>query len=306
MNDLKYALALKEIKSVGPATIKKLRISYGSPKEIFELPKKELLNSIPSSIAKLIPAIDKLDVEKYRDEINIATNNKIKIISIWDSEYPMALLNIPNPPPILYLCGKSCLNDKKMISIIGTRNPTNYGKTFANELSTFLAENGYTIVSGMAKGIDRQAHIGALNVDCGKTIAVLGCGLQDSYTHIKKNEQCIDNIKKNGAVISEVSIDSITTSWNLKNRNRIITGLSMATVLIEADLKSGSFSSTNYAKKQKKPLICLQPKNEEIQQAQLPKRLIAEGALSIHSVDDAIISILDNITYSSKSHQMIF
>ena len=173
---------------------------------------------------------------------------KITKINQNDKLYPYILKQIYDPPKYLYINGNEQILNSKCIAIIGSREPTEYGKKIANYLSYNLAKQGYTIVSGLAKGIDSYAHIGALNAN-GKTIAVIGNGLDIIYPkENKKLEQCI--IKNKGAIISEYDFGTKPEKHNFPARNRIISGMSRGVIVVEAKEKSGTLITVDFALEQ--------------------------------------------------------
>ena len=176
-------------------------------------------------------------------------------------------------------------NIEKSISIIGTRNPSFYGHTKARLIAKELAMEGFTIISGLARGIDLEAHIGALEGD-GKTIAVLGSSIEKIYPSEHKN--IVKDIILNGAIISEFSGESPMKKYDLANRNRIIASLSQVSLIIEGSLSSGTRHEVNYAKKLKRQIFALVPKNREITISQLPLSLIKEGYIPINSARDVL------------------
>ncbi len=179
----------------------------------------------------------------------------IKIIEITDKEYPKKLLQIKNPPKKLYVEGNSKLLNKKSIAIVGSRKCTEYGWKQAMRFGKELSQNGICVVSGMAVGIDKAAHIGAKSYK-GKTIAVLGGGFKDIYPEENK-ELFYEIIEQGGCIITEYSPEEKTKSTNFPKRNRIISGLAMGTLIVEAAQRSGSLITARYTKEQKKPIFCI-------------------------------------------------
>ena len=210
----------------------------------------------------------------------------IKPISFFNEKYPILLKKIKNPPIYLYLKGNLILNELvKSISIIGTRNPSFYGHTKARSIARSLAEMGYVIVSGLARGIDMEAHLGALEGG-GKTIAVLGYGVEKIYP--KEHSELVQEIIREGAIISEYNNNEKKDKYNLVNRNRIISGLTQASLIIEGSLKSGTSHEVRFAKEQKKIIFALKPIEYNRKVSELPLKLINEGAIEVESPQEII------------------
>ncbi|MCP4578736.1 MAG: DNA-protecting protein DprA, partial [Deltaproteobacteria bacterium] len=168
------------------------------------------------------------------------------VISMGSPSYPALLHQLPDPPPVLYVSG-TLDSDTHNIAMVGSRNATHYGLSMANQLSMDLATKGFTIVSGMAIGVDTASHMGAIDGG-GKTIAVLGSGLSRIYP--AKNKKLFHMISENGAVISEFPLFTEPEPHNFPIRNRIIAGMSLGTVVVEATKKSGSLITARLAGEQ--------------------------------------------------------
>lgn len=222
-------------------------------------------------------------IREINDKLNI---DEIQFISYFNLNYPETLKKLSNPPIGLFIKGELNLkNIEKSISIIGTRNPSFYGHTKARSIAKELALEGYTIISGLARGIDLEAHIGALEGE-GKTIAVLGTSMDKIYPDEHTN--IVEDILSNGAIISEFLGKSPMQKYNLVNRNRIIASLSQATLIIEGSLNSGTRHEVNYAKKLNKPIYTLIPKDSKRETSKLPLALIDQGYIAISSTEDII------------------
>ena len=217
-------------------------------------------------------------------------------ISKDDKLYPSILKHIKNPPQYLYYNGNINLLESPGIAIIGSRVCTNYGKRIATEFSKKLSEYGITIVSGLAKGIDSFAHNGAIKVG-GNTIAVLPCGLNNIYPKENKNlyEKILEN---NGLIITEYEEKEEADSKKFLERNRIVSGLTIGTLVIEGGYRSGTSITANLAKKQGKNIFCI-PSNLESSKGITPNRLIKEGAFLVTEVED-IISRYPEMNFTKK------
>lgn len=202
-----------------------------------------------------------------------------------DEQYPLILKQIKNPPKCIYYKGNIELLEEPGISIVGSRKCTNYGKKMATEFSKKLSEYGVTIVSGMAKGIDSFAHKETIKVG-GNTIAVLPCGLSNIYPkeNIKLYEEILEN---NGLVITEYEEKEEASYNKFLERNRIVSGLSIGTLIIEGGYRSGTSVTAKLAKEQGKNVFCI-PSSLENPEGITPNRLIKEGAFLVTEVEDII------------------
>lgn len=206
-------------------------------------------------------------------------------ISKKDKLYPSILKHIKNPPQYLYCNGNINLLESPEIAIIGSRVCTNYGKRIAIEFSKGLSEYGITIVSGMAKGIDSFAHNGAIEAG-GNTIAVIPCGFNNIYP--KENKDLYEKIlENNGLIITEYEENEEADSKKFLERNRIVSGLTIGTLIIEGGYRSGTSITANLAKKQGKNVFCI-PSNLESSKGITPNKLIKEGAFLVTEVEDII------------------
>lgn len=180
---------------------------------------------------------------------------QIDRISIKDKMYPTSLLQISDPPQELYIEGDSSLLNQNSIAIVGCRKSTDYGEKYAARFAKSLSKKGLTIVSGLAVGIDTIAHIHSMK-ELGKTIAVLGCGFDN--VHLKENYYLYNQILQNGGcIITEYPPEIEELSANFPRRNRIISGLSMGVLVVEAKARSGSTITAKFAIKQKKEVFCI-------------------------------------------------
>lgn len=208
-----------------------------------------------------------------------------KRISIKDNDYPEILKNIPNPPKQLYVLGNEKILNEKSIAIIGSRVCTDEGAKIAEKFAKELSKNGICIVSGMALGIDTAAHIGALKAG-GKTIAVLGGGFKHIFP--KENEKLFKSIIENGgAIICEYDENTKPEARRFAQRNRIVSGISMGVLIIEAKHRSGTSITANFAKSQGKTIFCI-PHSLEQKEGIGTNRQIKEGAKLVTSPKDII------------------
>ena len=293
MNNKIYWIWLQNALKYGNHKVKIINSLYGNIQEFYKagekewrlcgyFTNKEISSLLSSTIQKAAIILDKSISLGYQ------------IITLDDEEYPKKLKNIVNPPCVLYVNGDISNIDKKLcISIVGTRNATIYGIQMASEIAYDLSKENTIIISGGAMGIDRAAHKGTLDAG-GNTIAVLGCGI--NYKYLAENKQLRNEISKTGALISEYPPDFPAFSSNFPIRNRIISGLSSGTVVIEAGAKSGSLITANLANDQNRDVFVV-PVDMRSPVAQGTISLIRDGAKIITSAQD----ILNEYNIASKN-----
>lgn len=236
-------------------------------------------------------------IKKIKEKLK---EENVKTVTIFDDEYSTALSNIYNPPKVLYIKGNLKEEDSLAIAIVGSRKATSYGKWVAEKISRELSRIGITIISGMARGIDTQAHKGAIGEN-GRTIGVLGCGVNIVYP--KRNKELSSQIVHNGALISEFFLDTPPLSQNFPLRNRIISGLSLGVAVIEAGEKSGSLITAEHALEQGKDVFAV-PGNINSIYSKGTNQLIKEGAKVLTDVDDIleeIYQLREKIRMTSKN-----
>jgi DNA processing protein len=240
-------LALNAVNGMGPVRIKKLIERFGSPEEIFaQTPDVVSAEKIVSG--GCISQIFDPELFQLADkQMELAQSMGVEIMTLDDSDYPFYLKEIYAPPPVLYIKGKRQIFNKHAVGIVGTRNPTTYGKFAASSITRELVDCKLVIVSGLARGIDTVAHESCVQKN-GFTIAVLGCGID--YIYPKTNEKLAQQICENGALVSEFPLGTIPDAFNFPRRNRIISGLGAGVVVVEAGLKSGSLITAHYALQQ--------------------------------------------------------
>ena len=220
----------------------------------------------------------------------------MKILKKEDVDYPQMLLKIKNPPEKLYVEGDYTLLNKNSIAIVGSRKCTPYGWRQAKRISNDLAKSNICVISGMAMGIDTAAHLGAIN-EIGKTVAVLGGGFNDIFP--KQNIQLYEEIlKQGGCVVSEYEPNEPVDLSKFPQRNRIISGIALGVLVVEAKYRSGSNITARNAIKEKKPVFCV-PSNLENTNGYGPNKLIQEGASLIMSAQD-ILQELELLTETNQ------
>ncbi len=217
-------------------------------------------------------------------ELALLDRKGITFLHFGDPEYPEPLKNIFDPPPGLFVRGKITGNDSQAVAVVGSRKATRYGLTVASRLAGDLAGSGVTVISGMARGIDTAAHRGALEAG-GRTIAVLGCGLDVAYPG--ENAGLMEEIARKGAVVSEFPLGTRPEAWHFPVRNRIISGLSRGVVVVEAAPRSGALITADFALDQGRDVMAV-PGNVTSDLSRGPNRLIRQGARPVESAADIL------------------
>jgi len=291
VNELEYLLILNSIPEVGFVRINNLVKRFGGIREVFKASQAELeeVELIGQKIASAIINCDKDDTLKR--EIVLIKKYCVKVISYFDEGYPANLKEIYDPPVVLYVKGELTGEDRYSVGIVGSRHASSYGLQTAERLGCELAARGLTVVSGLARGIDAAGHKGALRAK-GRTIAVLGSGLANIYPaeHIK----LADEISKNGAVVSEFPMECEPYKDNFPRRNRIISGLSLGVIVVEAAKNSGALITTDFALEQGRELFAV-PGQARAATAAGTNMLIRQGARLVESADDVIEELGDVI-----------
>jgi DNA processing protein len=281
-------LALSLIPGVGSTLIKRLLDRFNSPRGIFRAPKRELL-SIEGLGEKVAEEILKGPLEKVVErELHLLRKVGGKIITLRDQNYPNRLREIYDPPPLLYVRGDLIEKDDLAVAIVGSRKTSPYGRWITEKMSQELTCHGVTVVSGMARGIDSVAHSGAIAAG-GRTIAVLGCGVDVVYP--SENRNLFEKIVDCGAILSEFRMGSPPEGGHFPRRNRIISGLSLGVVVVEASARSGSLITAGYALEQGREVFAV-PGNVGAEGSRGTNQLIKEGAKMVVSSEDVLEEIL--------------
>jgi DNA processing protein len=279
---LLFWIALNSVTGVGRITFRKLVRQFGSPEQALQASDEDLRTSGLSD--KTIAEIRSCSwQEPAALELKKARTADVDIIPDDDPRYPAALRKTPDPPLYLYVKGR-LEPDEEAVAIVGTRGPSHYGMTVTHRIAGDLAEAGLTVVSGLARGIDTQAHKGALT-GRGRTIAVLACGIDQVYP--PENKGLAAQIVRNGAIVTENPFGTKPESGYFPARNRIISGLSRGTVIIEAAEDSGSLITAKYTIEQNRKLYAL-PGNVGSPTSKGPNSLIKQGAMLIESAADVL------------------
>ena len=244
--------------------------------------------------SKTVDDLSAVTDEQIDAELAQADRHGVTILCLADEEYPAALKMIYDPPPVLYVLGELEPQDATAVGVVGARRCTHYGAEQAERFGALLGRAGFTVVSGGARGIDTAVHRGALSAD-GRTIAVMGCGLSTIYP--PENEKLFNEIADGrGAVISEIPMDFETRAANFHGRNRIISGLSVGVVVVEAALRSGSLITARQAAEQGRIVFAV-PGRVDSPLSGGTNQLIRDGAILAADLDD----ILDNLGHVGEA-----
>ena len=282
--DIEKWLRLIRADSVGPTTFAKLIKHFGSADRALGASVSELakINGVGFKTAERIAASrGKFDVGA---ELELAEKLGIWIINVDDKRYPPALKQIYDPPPVLYIKGSLTREDNLAISIVGSRRCSLYGQEQSSRFAHFLSSAGFTICSGMARGIDTAAHQGALSAS-GRTIAVQGCGLANVFP--PENKKLFELIAESGACISELPLGYEPLSENFPPRNRIIAGLSLGTIVVEAGFRSGALITARAALENNREVMAV-PGKIDSPLSKGTHQLLKQGAKLIESVEDVM------------------
>ncbi|HSN04351.1 MAG TPA: DNA-processing protein DprA [Nitrospira sp.] len=291
-------LGLQAIEGVGDRTLAKLVQTCGSPERALAASREELIRAGCS--AELAEAVGRGPDLKVRGQIDrqvaLIERLKIRVITLSDPAYPKRLAMIHDPPPLLYYTGSLEQQDGLAVAVVGGRHATPAGRAVTEEIAKELAQGGWTIVSGMARGIDAAAHRGALAGN-GRTIAVLGCGVDRTYP--PEHDQLRRQIEAHGAVLAELPVGSPPQSHHFPRRNRIISGLSVGVVVAEAAVSSGSLITAKLALEQGREVFAV-PGSAREERCRGSNGLIKEGAKLVDCAADILQDLLPQVEPSLR------
>jgi DNA processing protein len=288
--EIKAFLILNRLRIEGRRRALALLTEGKSAREVVELMGSEdLLKELP--ILEQVPPFD------ATKEIGLCAQKGIEFLLYSDEDYPAILKEIPDPPLLLYKKGTILENDRNAIAIVGTRHPSFYGRTQAQRFAQELASKGLTIVSGLARGIDQVAHDAALQVSYGRTVAVMGCGLDVIYP--KEHERLFERIAERGAVLSEYPLGTPPLPENFPRRNRILSGLSYATFVVEAHSRSGSLITAHQAVEQGREVFALPGPVDQLTSCGT-HQLLKEGAVLAETAEDILLVLADRLKWDNR------
>ncbi|MDP8266131.1 MAG: DNA-processing protein DprA [Candidatus Aceula meridiana] len=284
ITNLDAFLVLNAISGLGPVRIAKLISYFKTPQKVLSVSAKDLVASgiVPPKIAG---NIEEFEADAFLEkEYELIKRHNVEVICLNDKSYSELLKEIADPPPVLYVKGKIKKQDDMAIAIVGSRRASIYGVSVAEKFSAGFCDYGITVVSGMARGIDTAAHRGALRAR-GRTIAVLGSGLARIYP--AENKKIFDAIADAGAVISEFPMQTAPLACNFPRRNRIVSGLSLGVIVVEAAKRSGALITADFALEQGKDVFAV-PGQVDSPSSLGVNDLIKQGAKLISNVYDVI------------------
>lgn len=274
-------VALNMVSDIGSVRLGRLLEYFEKPENIFKASVGKLTQAlgIGGKIAAQITSLKNADL---KNELSAAERLGLEIITLYDSGYPPALKNIPAAPILLYAKGELKKEDSLAIGIVGSRRASFYGMNTAERFSFELAQNNFTVVSGLARGIDTCAHKGALKAG-GRTIAVIGSGFNHIYP--PENIDLAGQISETGAVVSEFSVNTRPLPNNFPRRNRVISGLSLGVLVVEAALNSGAIITADFALEQGREVFAVPGKIDSANSSGV-NGLIKQGAKLVSCVED--------------------
>jgi DNA processing protein len=281
--DRRYWVGFNMVKGIGAVRLQGIRNHFGDLAIAWNAPRDALQAAglSPRLAEKVVQVRASLDLDKVLSRME---SKGIKILTWEDESYPSRLKEIDQPPPVLYIRGTMTQEDNWSVAVVGTRRVSPYGRQVADEIASFLASNGVTVISGLARGVDAIAHQSALKAG-GRSIAVLGCGVDRIYP--PEHAQLAEKLVENGALISDYPLGTSPDASNFPPRNRIISGLSIATVVVEAGETSGALITAQFALDQGREVLAV-PGNILAPLSKGTNRLISQGARPMLSVTDLL------------------
>jgi DNA processing protein len=291
VRELEPWLRLSLTPGLGDASVRRLLVAFGSPKAILAANRTQLSRVVPDRVAAAVladaPHEALAGVGVWLED---AANH---IVTLADEAYPQALLQMPDPPPLLYVKGRTDLLNQTALAIVGSRNATQQGRAHAEAFARALSDSGITIVSGLALGIDAAAHRGGL-AGASSSIAVVGTGLDIVYP--ARNRELAHELARTGAIVSEFALGTPPAAANFPRRNRIISGLARGCLVVEAALSSGSLITARLANEQGREVFAI-PGSIHSPLAKGCHVLIKQGAKLVDSAED----ILEELNLSATA-----
>ncbi len=283
MDELAYWVGFNKVLGIGPARLRALLDFFGGVAEAWHADAASLfeIGLDRRSVDNLLAARRSFDLAGELERLQQAA---VKVLT-WDSDdYPINLRNIHDPPPVIYVKGELLPEDDWAVAVVGTRQASVYGKEAARHLAADLARNGVTVVSGLAAGIDAVAHQAALDAG-GRTLAVLGSGVDIIYP--EQNRRLAEQLVTQGALVSEYALGTRPERSNFPPRNRLISGLSLGTVVVEAGARSGALITADFAAEQGREVFAV-PGSIFQRSCEGTNRLIQDGAKPVLTINDVL------------------
>ncbi len=292
-------LVLRAVRGLGDATLCGLVQAFGTPEAVLNASVAALrevggLSAFQAEMVRRNP-----DPERQQDidrELRQVDELRPSVLTYLDEAYPPRLRAIPDPPPFLYVSGWVTDSDHQAVAIVGARNATQAGRLLTEQLSRELASMGFTIVSGLARGVDAAAHRGALAAG-GRTLAVLGCGLDRTYP--AEHRALRRQIEDHGAIVSELPLGAYPHAYHFPRRNRIISGMALGVLVTEAAARSGSLITARLAAEQGREVFAV-PGPVRLEQSRGPHGLIKQGAKLVETVQDIVEELLPQLDRATQ------
>lgn len=301
MSDLRYWVGFNIVRGIGPVRLRALLDYFGDVERAWRAPAEALRNAglDSRSLKNLLQVRNERDLDRELERIEAAGARALT----WESDhYPHLLREIYDSPPVLYVKGTLTEEDSWAIAVIGTRRASVYGREVTRQLTQALARSGLTIVSGMARGIDSEAHRAALEAG-GRTIAVLGCGVDRVYP--PENRKLAQQIIAHGALVSDYPLGTPPEGRNFPARNRIISGLSLGVLVTDAGTRSGALITTDYAAEQGRDVFAV-PGNILTRGSVGTNALIQDGAKVVLKPEDILEELnLTMVVEQSEARQAL-
>lgn len=284
LTSLGCLLALNSISCIRGSRFNRLLDAFGSPEAVWQAKRDELLG-VQGFSGNLVGQFfsEKQDVCPEK-ALKAVQKEGVSVVTFFDNDYPKRLRDIYDPPPVLFIRGELQDADIQSLAIVGSRQATGYGLTVARKFARELAQANVTVVSGLARGIDTAAHRGALEGK-GRTVAVLGSGIDVPYP--RENKKLMEDIAASGACISEFPLQTAPLAMHFPMRNRIIAGISMGVLVVQAKERSGASITADFALEQGKDVFAV-PGNIDVLQSRGPHGLIKQGAKLAEDVADIL------------------
>ncbi|MCX5708467.1 MAG: DNA-processing protein DprA [Candidatus Omnitrophica bacterium] len=283
MTEIEALVGLNLVMDIGSIRLKRLLEAFGTPQNILSASRDKLMgvDGIGEIIASRIVSLDKKAIDR---ELSLARKNNVRILFWNDLDYPRNLKFIYDPPIVIYLKGQLLPRDNLGLAIVGSRRASFYGLSCAEKFSGDLVANGFTVISGMARGIDTAAHKGAIKAR-GRTIAVIGSGILNIYP--QENQKLAEQIASNGAVVSEFPVEAQPLKQNFPRRNRLISGLSLGVLVVEACRNSGALITSHFALEQGREVFAIPGKVDSVSSFGT-NSLIQQGAKLVSGIEDIL------------------
>lgn len=285
--ELEAWLILSSLPGVGDQRIAVLVQRLGGPREVIEATPRVIASILGQEEPRVVRAMRDAKDRQMAKQVETLREGDYRLYTIWNTDYPAGLRNIPSPPVLLYARGAFTPDDQRAVAVVGSRAATEYGKTVAYDLSRALAEVGLVVVSGLARGIDSYAHRAALDAG-GRTVAVLGNGPDTAYP--PENRKLMQEIADHGVVVSEFPPLTPPNPKHFPRRNRIIAALSMGVIVVQARETSGALITAQHALEQGKEVMAV-PGPINARTSKGPHGLIKQGAALVEDLDDVLAAL---------------